>query len=102
MVHVRVLEAYIQFALMYTAYHISPVLPIKDLINEDSKPTTPFKLVTGTKTSVSHLRVLFCLCVVPKSTAHIGTKALNMRHQAQKGLFGIFIGIPQHQKEYLV
>ena len=102
MVHVSVLEAYIHFALMYTSDHISPVLPIKDLINEDSKPTTPFKLVTGTKTSVSHLRVLFCLCVVPKSTAHIGTKALNMRHQAQKGFCGIFIGIPQHQKEYLV
>ena len=25
-----------------------------------------------------------------------------MRHQAQKGFRGIFIGIPQHQKRYLV
>ena len=25
-----------------------------------------------------------------------------MRHQPQKGLWGIFIGIPQHQKWYLV
>ena len=25
-----------------------------------------------------------------------------MRHQAQKGFLGIFVGIPQHQKEYLV
>ena len=33
MVHARVLEAYIHFTLMYTKYHIFPVLPIKDLIN---------------------------------------------------------------------
>ena len=36
MVHVIVLEAYILFILMYTTDHIFPVLPIKDMINEDS------------------------------------------------------------------
>ena len=40
MVHARVLEAYIHFALMYTIDHIFPVLPIKDLMNEDSDTTT--------------------------------------------------------------
>ena len=102
MVHARVSEAYIHFALMYTTYYIFPVLPIKDLINEDGKPTTPFKLETGTKTSVAHIRVLFCPCVVRKATAHVGTKALNMRYQAQKGFCGIFVGILQHQKGSLV
>ena len=70
---------------MYTTDHIFPVLPIKDLINQDGDPKTPHKLATGTKPSVSHLRVLFCPCVVHKSTAHVETKTLNMRHQAQKG-----------------
>ena len=98
MVHARVSEAYIHFALMYTTDHIFPVIPIKDMINEDGDPTTPYKLATGTKPSVSHLRVLFCPFVVRKATAHFGTKALNMRHQAQKGFRGIFVGIPQHQK----
>ena len=81
---------------------VVPVLPIKDLINENGNPTTPHKLSTGTKPSVSHLRVLFCPCVVRKATAHVETKALNMRHQAKKGFCGIFVGIPQHQKGYLV
>ena len=58
------------------------ILPIKDLINKDSEPTTPFKLATGTNPSVSHLRVLFCSCVVRKATA--------------------LVGILQHQKGYLV
>ena len=34
--------------------------------------------------------------------AHVETKTLNMRHQAQKGFFGILVGIPKHQKGYLV
>ena len=98
MVHARVLEVYVHFALMYTADHIFPVLPIKYLINEDGDPTTPHKLATGTKTSVSHLHVIFCPCVVQKATAHVETKTLNMRHQAQKGFCSIFVGIPEHQK----
>ena len=60
------------------------------------------KLATGKKPSVSHLRVLFCPCFVRKATAHVETKTLNMRHQAQKGFRGIFVGIPEHQKVYLV
>ena len=79
-----------------------PVLPINDLINDDGDPTRPYKLTTGTKPSVSHLRVLFCPCVVRKATAHVDKKTLNMRHQAQKGFRGIFVGIPQHQKVYIV
>ena len=34
--------------------------------------------------------------------AHVEKKTLNMRHQAQKGFRGIFVGIPEHQKGYLV
>ena len=98
MVHPRVPEVYVHFALMYTTDHIFTVLPIKDLINEDDNPTTPHKLATGTKPSVSHLRVLFCPCVVRKDMAHVETKTIIMRHQAQKGFRGIFVGIPQHQK----
>ena len=34
--------------------------------------------------------------------AHVETKALNMRHQSQKGFCEIFVGIPEQQKGYLV
>ena len=71
MVHARFPEVYVHFTLMYTTYHIFPVLPIKVLIKEDGDPKTPHKLAIGTKTSVSHLRVLFCPCVVRKATAHV-------------------------------
>ena len=98
MVHARVSEAYIHFSLMYMTYHIFQVLTIKDLIKEYGVPTTPYKLATSIKPSVSYLRVLFFPCIVWKGTAHVGTKALNMCHQAKKGFCGIFVGIPQHQK----
>ena len=82
MVYALVLEAFIHLTLMYTAYHIFTVLPIKDLINEDGKPTTPYKIATGVKPSISHLRVLFCPCIEIKATPNFGKKALNMRYQA--------------------
>ena len=59
MVHARVPEVYVHFSLMYTIDHIFPVLPIKDLINKDDDPTTPHKLATVTKPSVSHLSFYF-------------------------------------------
>ena len=73
MVHARAPEVYVHFELMYTTYHIFPVLPIKDLINEDGDPTTPQKLATGMKPSFSHSRVLFFPCVVRKATVHVQT-----------------------------
>ena len=82
MVHDTVSEAYIHFQLVYTIDHIFLVLQIKDLMNKDGDLTTPYKLATCMKPSVSHLCMLFCPCVVRKATAHVGTKALNMRHQA--------------------
>ena len=78
------------------------MIPNKDLINEDGDLTTPFKIATSTKPPVSQLCMLFCPCVVWKATAHVGTKALNIRHQAQEGFFGIFVVIPQHHKGYPV
>ena len=76
MIHARVPEAYIHFALKYTTDQIFPVLPIKYLINNDGDPTTLYKFATGTKLSVSYLCVLFCPCVVRKSTAHLGKKGV--------------------------
>ena len=64
MVNATVPEVYVHFTLMYTTDHIFPVIPIKDLINDDGNPTTPYKLATGTKPSVSHLRVLFFPCIL--------------------------------------
>ena len=98
MVHARVTEVHAHFTSIYTIDNIFPVIPIKYIINEDGDPTTPHKLSTGTKPSVSHLSVLFCSCVVRKATAHVEKKTLNMRHQAKTGFRGIFVGIPQHQK----
>ena len=63
MVHARVPEVYVHFALMYTIDHIFLVLPIKDLINEDGGPITPHKLETGTKPfSVTFIYVIFFMC----------------------------------------
>ena len=100
--YARVSDEYIKFSLMYTTDHIFTVVPIKHLVNKYGQPTTPQKLSTGTKHSVSNLCVLLFRYVVQKKTAHVYKKALNMCHHPQKDFRGIFFGIPQHQKGYLV
>ena len=102
MVNAQVYDKYIHFASIYTTNHISPFLPIKHLVNQNGELTTPHKLATVTKTSVSNPCVLFCPFVVRKATAHVDTKALNMRHQSQKCRCVIFVGIPEHQKGNLI
>ena len=102
MIHAQVLESYIHFSLMYMEDCIFLILPIKYLINWDGDPTTPFKLATCMKPSISHLSVLFFPCVVQIATSHVITKGLNVCQQVQKSFWGIYIGIPHHQKWYLV
>ena len=65
------------------------------MINQYGEPTTPHKLSTGTKPSVANIRVLFCQFFVLKVTANVDEKVLNMCHQPQKGVQGIFVGFPE-------
>ena len=97
MVHARVSDEYIHFILLYTTGTIFPVLSIKHLVNQDDEPTTPHKLATVTKPSVSKPCVLFFPRLLQRSTAHVDTKVLNIYHQSQKGFQAIFVGIPQHK-----
>ena len=101
-VRARVSDKYIHFSFMYKTDNIFPVLPIKHLVNQYGGPNNPQKLATSTKPSASNLRILFCLFVIQKATAYVYTKVLNVCHQSQKCFWGIFVGIPQHQKKYLI
>ena len=89
------------FLLMYTTDNILLVLLTKHLVHHDGEPTMPHKLATSMKLLLSNLRVLFCPWAVQKATAHDDIKALNMHHKSKKNC-GIFVGIPQHQKGYLI
>ena len=87
---------------MYMTHHIFTVLPINHFVNQDGETTMPHKLGTGTKPSVSNMRVLFCPFVVKKLISHVDGNALNMRHQLQKGVQGISAVITQYHKGCLV
>ena len=76
---------------MYMTDHIFTVLPIKQLLNKDGKKKCATKMATDMKLSLLNPRVLLCPCVVKKSTSNVYTKALNIRHQPQKGFWGIFV-----------
>ena len=62
MVHAQVSEKYIHLALMYTIGNISPVLPIKHLVNQDSEPNMSHKLSSSTKHSVKPTCFIMSVC----------------------------------------
>ena len=101
MVHARVSEVYIHFVFMYAIDNIFLGLPNKYLRNKNGELSTPFKLATCTKPSVSYARMSFCPGIQWKAIAHVDKKELNMRHQAQMCFCGIIVGIPQHQNGIL-
>ena len=57
MMYTRVYDKYILFALVYTTNHIFTILLINHLVYKYDEPTTPHKLTTGMKPSVSNLPV---------------------------------------------
>ena len=72
------------------------------MIKNYGETNTPHKVATGTKPSVSNVRIILFPYVVWKATEQVDGNALNMSHQPQNGFLGIFFGIPLHQKGYLV
>ena len=82
-------------ALSYTSRPYSEAMVMRPAVTY-----TPYDTSSKEQTGNVQMQVrsLFCPCVVRKATAHVETKTLNMRHQAQKGFRGISVGIPQHQK----
>jgi len=76
------------------------VLPVKNLYNGDGEICSPFELFTGKKPTISHLRVFGCPVVAKRSALSI--EGLTTQHCTEKGIRGIFIGIPSNQKGYLI
>ena len=50
------------------------------------------------KPSVSNLPVLFCSCLIRKTTTYVDKKALDMHQQLQKGFCEIIVGIAKHKR----
>ena len=73
MVYAIVSEAYIHFALMYTADHIFPVITIKAMINKDGNPTRLHKLATH-KNLQYHIYVCYFVHVLYGKLLHMWGK----------------------------
>ena len=72
MVHALVSDRYIYIALMDMTDHISTVLPIKYLVNQDGEPIIPCKLATGTNIQYQN-HVFYSVYVLYKRQMHMLT-----------------------------
>jgi Reverse transcriptase (RNA-dependent DNA polymerase) len=90
------------------AWKVFAVLPIKDLYKEKSETcTTPYELFYGRKPSLRKFRVLFCPCVYKvyertKSEKSKIVRRYNSSNHPQRGVIGVFVGIPRGQAGFLI
>jgi len=86
-------------AIRYAAY-VFNVLPVMNLYNSDGEISSPFELFCGKKVTISHLRVFGCPVVAKRVV--ISIDGLTTKHCTEKGIQGIFIGLPSDQKGSLI
>ena len=82
--------------------HIFTVLKIKHMVNQDGELTIPQNWQIVLNLHYKKHMFVFCPCLVQKATAYNDTNPLNVCCHSQKGFCGIFVGILQNQKGYLV
>ena len=101
MVHARLPPIFKYHATLY-AIIIYNVTPIKNLVNKEGNPATPYEIFFNEKPRIAHLRVFGCPCVFRKWTItnHLGQQRENKT--SQRGVRGTFIGLPINQQGYLI
>jgi hypothetical protein len=99
LVHARLPDKYHFHPIRYVAA-VFNMLPVKNLYNTNGEICSPFELFTGKKPLISHLRVFGCPAVAKQSV--ISVEGLSTQHFTEKGIRGVFIGIPLHQNGYLI
>ena len=75
---------------MYTPHYIFPILTIEPLINQDGEPTTPHKLPTDIKYSLSNPPVLFYHVLYTKGL-HLLTERRYVCVNNHKRVFGVYL-----------
>ena len=65
LLHARMNKKFFFYAVKY-AQRIHDVIPIKDLIDNQGLPTTPYYLLSGSKPNVKQFRVFGCPAVFKK------------------------------------
>ena len=93
------IESFFYYAVKYAQY-IHDVIPVRNLLDENGLPTTPYYLATGRKPAVKHFRVFGCPAVFKRYEVSSDGKRIHNNYN-QQGMRGIFVGIPDDASGWL-
>ena len=97
--HARLNRKFFYYAVKYAQY-IHDVIPVRNLLNENGLPTTPYYLATGRKPAVKYFRVFGCPTVFKRYKVSSDGKHIHNKYN-QQGMRGIFVGIPDDESGWL-
>jgi hypothetical protein len=90
-----------QLALKYACKQLR-VLPAKNLVVIDGKPTSTYSILYGKKPRIGHFKVFGCPVVFKCYSPLINGKALTDFTELQRGCQGVFVGFPDDQAGWLL
>ena len=99
LLHARLNKKFFFYAVRY-AQRIHDVIPVKDLIDNQGLPTTPYYLLSGSKSNVKYFRVFRCPAVFKKYEFSDKGKRTKDKF-SQQGIRGIFVGLPDDSAGWL-
>ena len=99
LIHAQLSTKFIYYALKY-AEKVHDIMPIRNLIDKEGKPTTPHYLAFKRQPKVAHFKVFGCPAVFKRYEVSIDGKRTNNKY-TQQGMRGIFVGIPDDSAGWL-
>ena len=99
LVHTRLNRKFFYFAVKYAQY-IHGIIPVRDLVDDDGLPTTPYFMATGRKSAVKHFKVFGCPAIFKCYEVSDDGKWVWNKY-TQQGMCGIFVGIPDDAAGWL-
>ena len=99
LLHARLNRKFFYYAAKYAQY-IHDIIPVKNLLDAEGNPTTPYFLATGRKPAVKHFRVFGCPAVFKRYEVSDNGKRVKNKY-TQQGMRGIFVGLPDDSAGWL-
>jgi hypothetical protein len=99
LVHARLPDKNHFHAIRYVV-EVFDILPVKNLYNSAVDICSPYELFCGHKPRVGHFRVFGCPVVAKRLVVTID--GCSTCHCTERGIRGVFVGLPPDQKGYLI
>ena len=98
-IHARLSRKFFNYAVKYAQF-IHDVIPVRELLDQNGLPCTPYQLMNNSKPNVRHYCVFGCPAIFKWHEIRDSGKRVKNKY-IQQGIRGIFVGFPEDSSGWL-